>query len=142
MTHKKKEDSYENSKSSSGLSILHFEEIKSVQAAFICLVSSLSMQSLRKRACKDRQLFSCANSLGSHSVPKSFYEVWECVSLGPGCFEWAGLSGNVRLICLVRSGSGQPRCFLAEFSTSLTKRRRNGQQLQSTASALLKEDMD
>lgn len=36
-------------------------------------------------------------SLGSHSVLPSFYEVWEFVSLGCGCFEWADHCGNARL---------------------------------------------
>lgn len=39
-------------------------------------------------------------SLGSHSVLPSFYEVWEFVSLGSGCFEWADLCGNARLTLL------------------------------------------
>lgn len=36
-------------------------------------------------------------SLGLHSVLPSFYEVWEFVSLGSGCFEWADLFGKARL---------------------------------------------
>lgn len=36
-------------------------------------------------------------SLGSHSVLPSFYEVWEFVFLGSGCFEWADLCRNGRL---------------------------------------------
>lgn len=34
---------------------------------------------------------------GSHSVLPSFYEVWEFVSLGSECLEWADLCGNARL---------------------------------------------
>lgn len=34
---------------------------------------------------------------GSHSVLPSFYEVWEFVSLGSECLEWADLCGNGRL---------------------------------------------
>lgn len=39
-------------------------------------------------------------SLGLHSVLPSFYEVWEFVSMGSGCFEWADLCGNARLTLL------------------------------------------
>lgn len=36
-------------------------------------------------------------SLGSLSVLPSFYEVWEFVSQGSGCFEWTDLCRNARL---------------------------------------------
>lgn len=43
---------------------------------------------------RERERMGCP---GSHSVLPSFYEVWEFVSLGSECLEWADLCGNARL---------------------------------------------